>query len=224
MKEKPVKNRSQVSTKHEIQLQIGWYSGGHPSLYNRSVPVVASWRQEGELDLISVASAICKQSAKGFILNCTLPHFYLRDNVAQTVATNDVLHNFIGCITPLLGTSIYFYRAGLTDHHFRCFTCCGRDAAKAAIHIAVPFKFNFSATSHTPFKMTDCFESILLKCIGRYNRLHRMVSPFWAKDCFTSPSLSITFSSAGLESFPFPPYALPPPLAIRNDFIISCFE
>lgn len=133
------------------------------------------------LDTTSVASAICKQSAKSFILNCTLPHFYLRDYVAQTVASNDVLQNFIGSITPLLGTSVYFYRAGLTDHHFRCCTCCGRNAVKAAIHIAVPFELNFSATPHTPPKITDCFESISLKCIGWYNRLHRMVSPFTVK-------------------------------------------
>lgn len=139
--------------------------------------MVASWRQEDELDLIPVASAICAQSAKGFILNCTPAHFYLRDHVAQTVATNDVLQNFSGGITPLLGTSVYFYRASLTDHHFRCCTCCGRNVAKAAIHIAVSFELNFSATSHTPLKIADCLELIILKCIGRYNRLHRIVSP-----------------------------------------------
>ena len=60
---------------------------------------------------------VCKQLAKGFILNCTLPHFYLRDYIAQTITTNYILQNFVGGITPFLSTSVYFRRASLTDHH-----------------------------------------------------------------------------------------------------------
>ena len=66
---------------------------------------------------------VYKQSAKGFILNCTLPHFYLRDYIAQTITTNYILQNFVGGITPFLGTSVYFRRASLTDHHFSCCAC-----------------------------------------------------------------------------------------------------
>ena len=65
-----------------------------------------------------------KRNAKGFILNCTLPHFHLRDYITQTITTNRVLQNFVGGITPFLSTSVYFHRASLTDHQFRrCIHC-----------------------------------------------------------------------------------------------------
>ena len=88
----------------------------------------------------------CKQSVKGFTLNCTLPHFYLCDYIAQTITTNYILQNFVGGITPFLGPSGYFRRASLTDHHFSCCACCGRNAAKATIFTVKCFLRTFDLT------------------------------------------------------------------------------
>ena len=108
---------------------------------------------------------VCRLSAKGFILNRTLPHFHLRDYIKQTINTNYILQNFVGGITPFLGTSVYFRAAGLTDHHFRRCICCRRNAAKATVQHAIPLELDFAAAPHTLLEITDRFKTIIFKAV-----------------------------------------------------------
>ena len=120
---------------------------------------------------------VCKQSAKGFILNCTLPHFHLRDYITQTITTNHILQNFVGGITPFLSTSVYFHRASLTNHHFRRCICRRRNTAKATGQHAISLELDFAAAPHTLFEITDCFKPIIFKAVCADPCCHVRVPP-----------------------------------------------
>lgn len=120
---------------------------------------------------------VYKQSAKGFILNCTLPHFHLRDYITQTITTNHILQNFVGGITPFLSTSVYFHRASLTNHHFRRCICRRRNTAKATVQHAIPLELDFAAAPHTLFEITDCFKPIIFKAVCADPCCHVRVPP-----------------------------------------------
>ena len=57
---------------------------------------------------------VCKQSAKGFILNCTLPRFYLRDYIAQTVWSAPVFKHRISVLNYM--TLVWKVGAGNPDN------------------------------------------------------------------------------------------------------------
>lgn len=111
------------------------------------------------------------------ISNCTLPHFYLRDYIAQTITANYILQNFVGGIAPFLGPSVYFRGAGLTNHHFRRCICCRRNTAKAAVQHAIPLELDFTAASHTLLEITDRFKTIIFKTVCADSCCHVGVPP-----------------------------------------------
>ena len=57
---------------------------------------------------------VCKQSAKGFTLNCTLPHFYLCDYIAQPVWSDPVFKRRISILKYM--TLVWKVGAGNSDN------------------------------------------------------------------------------------------------------------
>lgn len=79
--------------------------------------------------------------------------------------------DFVGCITPLLSTRVYFRRACLSNHHMHLHSGQRLNSPKAAVHYAVPLELDFAAAPHILLETTDHFKAIIFKAV--------CVDPYW---------------------------------------------
>lgn len=78
--------------------------------------------------------------------------------------------DFVGCITPLLGTRVYFRRICLSNYYTHLRSGQRLHSPKAAVHYAVPLELDFAAAPHILLETTDHFKAIIFKavCIDPY--------------------------------------------------------